>query len=712
MILKSTDGGANWNYVSSPAAIALNGLAFSSATTGYAVGKGPVLKTTDGGDTLGTQTADAVLHTDTQNAVAVDGNGDPWVSGTAGRSTLAAPTAVGDKTRSRPVSPSIRTIRIRDSLPTSVRFMLPHAAKVNLVIYNMLGQRVATPVAGTMFEAGSHTVQFDARGLCHGHLSLSVDRRDVHRNPQDGPRQVGVRFTISGRWARRHDRRAPLGKSGASCAIRSPGVLLMMKHNIALAAVCLVVSFGIAAPASYQEGRVYRHQLDNGLVILTMERHIARSSIISSTYRVGSRNERLGITGISHVVEHMMFKGTPKYGKGKASRAITDNAGVFDAFTANDMTSYFEYLPANRISLAMEIRIRPDAENASFDSAEFISELEVIKQERRMRTESSAQGVMAEAMNSVAYQSHPNRDPIIGWPADLGRMTRADAFHVLPDLLYTEQCLPRPCRRFRYRRHRGHGEEILRQGAARSCGPGMWGVDQPQRVRKTFHPPASRDVASPSFRMAFHVPTYADTDAAPLRLAGMILCERSRDARLHKRRLHRTGEDRHGCGRGHGDVEGSRTVLISVSVVPDSSVERAEAMVWEEIERMQREPVHDRELQKVKNRYRFTQVTEYVEELDIGTRLSRYEAFYGWDMFDVFDARVKGVTAAQIQDVMTNYFRRDQVTVGYLQPETPRGKKSARKAAAEGEDAPDASAPDPGWQEVSELPQPSARSKA
>ena len=168
IILKSTDGGANWNYVSSPAAIALNGLAFSSATTGYAVGKGQVLKTTDGGDTWA-QIADAALHTDTQNAVAVDGNGDPWVSGTSATlTTLAAPTAVGDENAiparfaldqnyPNPFNPS-----------TSVRFTLPHAAKVDLVIFTMLGQRVAAPVSGTMFEAGSHTVRFDARGLATG----------------------------------------------------------------------------------------------------------------------------------------------------------------------------------------------------------------------------------------------------------------------------------------------------------------------------------------------------------------------------------------------------------------------------------------------------------------------------------------------------------------------------------------------------------------
>jgi zinc protease len=470
----------------------------------------------------------------------------------------------------------------------------------------------------------------------------------------------------------------------------------MMKHSIALAAVCLVVSFGIAAPASYEEGKVYRHQLDNGLVILTMERHTAPLIYHQLTYRVGSRNERLGITGISHVVEHMMFKGTPTYGKGKASRAITDNAGVFNAFTANDMTSYFEYLPANRIALAMEIEA-DRMQNAIFDPAEFTSELEVIKQERRMRTESSAQGVMAEAMNSVAYQSHPNRDPIIGWPADLSRMTREEAFTYYRTFYTPNNAFLVLVGDFATDEIVAMTKKFYGKIPRGPVVPEMWGVDQPQRVRKTFTLQHS-DVASPSFRMAFHVPTYADTDAAPLRLAGMILCERSRDARLHKRLIEQA-KIATGAAGGMGMTKDPGLFSISVGVAPDSSVERAEAMVWEEIGRMQREPVNERELQKVKNRYRFTQVTEYVKNPDIGSRLSRYEAFFGWDMFDVFDARIKAVTAPRIQDVMTKYFQRNQVTVGYLQPKAG-GKKPVKRSTEEGEDPSDAPAPDPGWQEV------------
>ncbi|MBP1655676.1 MAG: putative Zn-dependent protease, involved in pqq synthesis (ppqF) [Bacteroidetes bacterium] len=470
----------------------------------------------------------------------------------------------------------------------------------------------------------------------------------------------------------------------------------MMKLSALSAVLCLALAVQAGTPASYIEGTVYRHHFENGLTVLTMERHVAPLIYHQLTYRVGSRNERLGITGISHVVEHMMFKGTPKYGKGEASKTITNNAGVFNAFTANDMTSYFEYMPVNKIALAMEIE-SDRMQNCMFDPKEFTSEIEVIKQERRMRSESSPQGIMHETMNAVAYQSHPNRDPIIGWPADLDRMTREDAFTyyrtyytpnnaflVLVGDFATDSILAM------VRRYYG---KIPRGPAV----PDVWGVDQPQRARKTFTI-THNDVSTPSFRMAFHVPTYADTDAATLRLAGMILCERSRDARLHKRLIEK-GKLATGAAGGMGMTKDPGLFSISVSVVPDSSVERAEAMVWEEIERMQREPVPERELQKAKNRYRFTQVTEYVKNPDIGSRISRYEAFFGWDFFPEFDRRVKAVTTGQIQAAMQKYLQRHQVTVGYLQPKEGK-KKAARQPAGEDETKPEEPQPESGWNEV------------
>jgi zinc protease len=433
------------------------------------------------------------------------------------------------------------------------------------------------------------------------------------------------------------------------------------------------------AQPRYEEGRTYRHQLENGLTVLTMERHVAPLVYHQLTYRVGSRNERLGITGISHVVEHMMFKGTPRYGKGETSRLISRNAGIFNAFTANDMTSYFEYLPSNKIDLALDIE-SDRMQNCVFDPKEFTSEVEVIKQERRMRSESTPQGVLQETMNAVAYDSHPNRDPIIGWPSDLARVTRDEAFSyyrtyytpnnaflVLVGDFDTNAML----------------EKVKKYYGSIPRGPVVQDLvaqEQPQRVRKTFtiyH----NDITSPSVRFSFHVPTYADSDAAALRLAAMVLCERSREARLYKRLVEKARIATSAMG-GMPMAKDPPLFSMSVSVVPDSSLERVEAMVWDEIKTMQDVQVPDHELQKVKNRYRFSQVTNYVKNADIGGRISRYEAFFGWDSLPVFDKRMREVKAADIQRVMKAYFNPWQATLGYLLPKEG-GKKRPVKPQTE-----------------------------
>ena len=269
------------------------------------------------------------------------------------------------------------------------------------------------------------------------------------------------------------------------------------------------------------------------MTILTMERHLAPLIYHQLTYKVGSRNEHLGITGISHICEHLMFKGTPTFGKGVVSKTISDNAGIFNAFTMNDMTSYYEYLPANKIELRWKLNLI-ECRTVPLIPAEFKSELEVIKQERRMRTESSANGILQEELNAIAFDSSPNRDPVIGWPSDLNKITRDQAYNyyktyytpnnsflVLVGDFETDKIL----------------ELVKKYYGAIPKGPDVPDLvcfEEPQKVRKTltlYHP----DITSQSIGFAFHIPNIQDEDAAPLRVAQMLFCEKSRDARLYKR---------------------------------------------------------------------------------------------------------------------------------------------------------------------------------
>lgn len=440
---------------------------------------------------------------------------------------------------------------------------------------------------------------------------------------------------------------------------------------LALSFAITIFSFG-ENNKKYDEGKLYRHSLKNGMTVLTMERHIAPLIYHQLTYRVGSRDETLGITGISHVVEHLMFKGTPKYGKGEASKTITKNSGVFNAFTMNDMTSYYEYLPANKINIAFEIE-SDRMQNCIFNPAEFKSEIEVIKQERRMRTESQANGILQESMNSIAYNSHPNQNPIIGWPSDLSHISREDAFKYYKTFYTPNNAFLVLIGDFETEKMLKTVKKYYENIPSGPAVPQVWSSEEPQKVRKSFtlyH----ADITQPSFRLAFHVPTYQDPDAAPLKLAAMILCEKSRDARLYKR-LVETDQISTMAAGGFGMAKDPPLFQISVSVKSDSLVSKAESVVWDEIKKMQNGLVEDHELQKVKNRYKFSQSTNYIKNVDIGSRISRYETYFGWDFFNEFDNQVLTVRKEDIQRVMTKYFNPEQVTVGYSYPKEGSTKK-------------------------------------
>lgn len=445
----------------------------------------------------------------------------------------------------------------------------------------------------------------------------------------------------------------------------------MKKLIFAYLCLSLFILFSTAIQAQqkkYEEGKVYRHQLENGLVVLTMERHLAPYIYHQLTYRVGSRNERLGITGISHVVEHMMFKGTEKYPKGVASKTISKNGGVFNAFTMNDMTSYYEYLPKNKIELAMDIE-SDRMQNCVFNPDEFKSEIEVIIQERRMRTESTSNGIAHEMMNAIAYDAHPNRDPVIGWPTDLRNMTRDDAytyyktfytpnnaFLVLVGDFETEKIL----------------ELVKKYYGKIPKGPEVpkLNVDlQNQIVRKTFtlyH----NDITQPTLRMAFHVPNYQHPDAPALKLVQRIFTAKARSARLYNRLVEKEKLATAAAG-GFGFTKDPTLYQITIVLKPDVNPDSVEKIVWEEIQKLQDSLVTERELQKAKNRFRFDELTSYTKNADIGSRLSLYENYVNYEFIDTFSNRVKSVTREDIQRVMKKYFNPEQVTIAYLYPKGP-----------------------------------------
>ncbi|HEX5692280.1 MAG TPA: pitrilysin family protein, partial [Roseiflexaceae bacterium] len=168
------------------------------------------------------------------------------------------------------------------------------------------------------------------------------------------------------------------------------------------------------------------HTLPNGMLVLTREVHSAPVATCWVWYRVGARNETIGTTGISHWVEHMLFKGTPNIPKGEMDRLIARNGGTFNGFTSNDYTAYFETLPADRIELGLQIE-SDRMVNSLFDSDEVTSERTVIISEREGH-ENDPEWWLSEALMAATFQVHPYRNEVIGWKSDLMAMTREELY--------------------------------------------------------------------------------------------------------------------------------------------------------------------------------------------------------------------------------------------------------------------------------------------
>ncbi len=171
--------------------------------------------------------------------------------------------------------------------------------------------------------------------------------------------------------------------------------------------------------------RVSEFQLKNGLKLIVKEDHRAPVVLSSIWYKVGSSYEPRGITGISHALEHMMFRGTKKYGPGELARLINANGGDQNAITSDDFTFYYQTLPADQLELSFTLEA-DRMQNLSIEESAFLKEIQVVMEERRMRTEDNPQALTMERFNAIAFINNPYSHPVVGWMSDLQQMTVED----------------------------------------------------------------------------------------------------------------------------------------------------------------------------------------------------------------------------------------------------------------------------------------------
>ncbi|MDH4099553.1 MAG: insulinase family protein [Nitrospirota bacterium] len=449
----------------------------------------------------------------------------------------------------------------------------------------------------------------------------------------------------------------------------------MNKKNLAvMVSAMMLTAAGFTAQAaespykSSENAPVHEEILANGLKVLVVEEHKSPVATFQVWYRVGAVDEQLGRTGLSHLLEHMMFKGTKKFGPKTFSQTVMKNGGNDNAFTSKDYTAYFENFASDRISLSMVLE-SDRMTNLLLDPKEFASERDVVKEERRMRYEDDPNSSLFEEVSSAAYKAHPYQWPVIGWMDDLSNMTRDDLFNhyktyyapnnatviVVGDVKRDEIMAGVK----KYFGDIPKGPEITRTIPEEP--------EQKGERRVTLR----KEAQLPYIAAAYHVPNFKDADSYGLEVLSAILSG-GKSSRLYKSLVYEkqialfAGGDYGMVGRAPG------LFYLYAGPMPGVKVEDLEKALYDEMEKLKNEPVADRELQKAKNQIEASFIMSQDSNFYRAMTLGRYEVAGDWRAKDRYIEGVRKVTAEDIQKVAKKYFSSDNRTVGILDPIKPK----------------------------------------
>jgi zinc protease len=466
-----------------------------------------------------------------------------------------------------------------------------------------------------------------------------------------------------------------------------------MHHNLlwraARSALLVAAAASLFAPLAWAQSApavatpaVSQFTLPNGLTVIVKPDRRAPTAVHMLWVRVGSMDEVDGTSGVAHVLEHMMFKGSRKLGPGEFSRRVAALGGQENAFTSYDYTGYYQQVPASRLAEVMALEADRFANNHWSDE-EFAKELAVVKEERRMRTDDNPHALLGEQQNAVTFVASPYRRPVIGWMGDLDALTPDDARAFLrrwytpanAALVVVGDVDPQAVRALAQRHYGGIAARAL---PARKPRP------EPEQTgprRLAVKAPAEQALVSLAFkvpRLSSLEPTPDNDDALALTVLSAVLDGYS-GARLE--RALTQGPDRvaDSAGASNG-LMGRGPQLFSLTGVPAQgrSAAQVEAALRAQVARIAQDGVAEDELARVKTQWVASQV--YKRDSVMG---QAQELGHLWvlglplDSDERLIARLRQVSAAQVQAVARKYFGDDQMTAAVLIPQ-PRDPAAAR----------------------------------
>jgi len=421
-------------------------------------------------------------------------------------------------------------------------------------------------------------------------------------------------------------------------------------------------------------GRVDKRSLDNGMQLILKESHLAPVASFWIFYRVGSRNETPGTTGISHWVEHMLFKGTERYPQGAFDKAVARAGGAFNGMTWQDWTTYFETFPAERIELALDVESDRMA-NAIFDVDETESERTVIISERE-GSENSYRWLLNTEMQAAAFQTHPYRHPVIGWKHDLLTMGRDELYEHYRTYYTPKNAVAVAVGDFDGERMAARIDQFFGGIASGPIMPEMHMQEPEQRAERRI---VLRGADQTSyFGLAFHAPAAQHADFFPLTVLDSILSGAKGmglfggSSSNRSNRLYRALVDKElavGVSSSFMPTIDPYLFGFHATLAQGITHQQVEDAIWAEIERVQEEPVAAEELEKAikQTKAQFAYSSESVTNQAYWLGFSEMIADSDW--FDAWLINLEAVTAEEVQRVAQTWFSRDKQTAGWYLPE-------------------------------------------
>lgn len=439
-------------------------------------------------------------------------------------------------------------------------------------------------------------------------------------------------------------------------------------YSNAMRVLCTFLSFSALATA--QMAPVSSLTLGNGMKVLVEEDHRIPSVAMYLFFRVGSRNERPGITGISHFFEHMMFNGAKKYGPKQFDIQMEKNGGENNAYTSADVTVYTDWFPKSALDLMFDMesdRMR----DLSFDPKIIASEREVVYSERRSSVDNSNFGALAEQLQAAAFVAHPYHWPVVGWPSDIEAWTMDDL-----KAHFAMGYAPNNC-------------TLVMVGDVTAAEVTALAGKYMERIPRHAPPPPVRTIEPeqkgerrvtldkraqlPLTMMAFHVPEFRSAATPALTMAEALLTE-GESSRLYRRLVH--DDELAVSVQSFREASLDPGLLIFV-VQPRSGVEttRVEQAITEELAKLAEAGVSEADLRKAKNQ---RLVSFYRDMATIGGRanlIGEYEVFDG-DFSKAFrvDKDIEAVTAAEVRSAAKKYLGVENRTVATLVPRKDAGE--------------------------------------